>query len=68
MRNDDEPKHDEFDLSTLEVPTLLGHAWIQMGQELICQSCTREHGVFLRPGYMYQGNDAEGKPILKKIW
>lgn len=60
--------HHEFDFSTIETPSLLGHAWVQMGMQLICQSCQREHAVFLRPGFHYQGNDEKGKPILKKVW
>lgn len=66
--NNDEEKHSEFDLSSIEAPSLHGHAWVQMGFQLICQSCTHEHAILLRPGYMYQGNDEEGKPIVKKIW
>ena len=69
----DKPKeieeiHQEFDLDSIELPPLEGHAWIQMGNQLICQSCSREHGIFLRPGYMYFGNDKKGLPIIKKLW
>ena len=70
MKSDETPEefHAEFDLSQIQAPSLAGHAWIQMGYQLICHSCQREHAVFLKPGYQYQGNDERGKPIVKKIW
>ena len=64
----DEPQTQEFDLDAIPKPELSGHVWVQMGFQLICQSCTREHAVYLRPGYQYQGNDERGRPILKKLW
>jgi len=70
MKSDETPQEPvaEFDLDTIEAPSLAGHAWIQMGFQLICHSCQREHGIYLKPGFMYQGNDDKGKPIVKKIW
>jgi hypothetical protein len=70
MKNEepDNGGHIEFDLSTIEGMGLAGHSWVQMGFHLICQSCAHEHAINMQPGYMYFGNDAKGKPIVKKVW
>jgi hypothetical protein len=64
----DDNLHAEFDLDSIPKPSLNGHGWVQMGFELICQTCVHPHAVILRPGYHYQGNDEKGQPIIKKVW
>lgn len=57
----------QFDLASLPKPELSGHAWIQRGTMLVCQSCQFEHASFLEPGYQLYGIDPQGLPMIRKI-
>lgn len=57
----------EFDLASLPKPELTGHAWVQRGTMLVCQSCQFEHGNHIDPGYQLYGMDEKGYPLIRKI-
>lgn len=44
------------------------HNWKQDGMMINCTSCKFPHGFGVTPGYMLQGVDDQGKPILKKLF
>lgn len=54
------------DLDQLPQPQLTGHAWRQMGTQLICTSCSFNHISYLPPNYQLYGVTEDGKPMLRK--
>lgn len=56
-----------LDISEIPQATLQGHMWRQVGTQLVCQSCSFNHGTFIEPGYQLYGIDDEGKPQIRKI-
>lgn len=63
----DEPVIQEFNLDDLKAPELLGHQWMQRGNQLQCSSCPFHHGAYIDPDYQLYGIDEEGRPMLRKI-
>lgn len=55
-------------------PGLNGHAWIQRGAQLVCQSCTFQHttAILDKDGipttdYMLVGLKPDGTPIFRRV-
>lgn len=57
----------EFDLASLPKPELSGHAWIQRGTMLTCESCPFAHASAIPSDYQLYGIDDRGYPMLRKI-
>lgn len=57
----------EFDLASLPKPELTGHAWIQKGTMIECQSCPFPHASAIPSDYQLYGIDERGYPQLRKI-
>jgi hypothetical protein len=61
-------------VADLPRPELMGHAWVQQGTHLLCQSCTFHHSTAIldasgMPTSDYQliGLQTDGTPIFRKI-
>lgn len=48
-------------------PELNGHAWMQRGTQLICQSCPFTHASFLPPSHQLYGMSDDGTPLIRRI-
>ena len=54
-------------LNEIPQPQLTGHAWVQRGTELICQSCPFTHSSYIPPEYQLYGIDDKGYPQIRKL-
>ena len=69
MKPENEEKEAEYvvNLDELPKPELSGHQWLQMGTQLICQSCPFTHATYIEVGYQLYGIDDKGIPMIRKI-
>lgn len=58
----------------LPKPELSGHAWVQRGTQLVCQSCTFPHSSAIldekglpNPDWQLVGLKEDGTPIFRKL-
>lgn len=67
--NEKENKEPEYvvNLEDLPKPELSGHQWLQLGNQLVCQSCPFTHATFIDVGYQLYGIDERGIPMIRKI-
>ena len=56
-----------IDLDELPKAELAGHQWLQMGTQLLCQSCSFTHASFIEPGYQLYGINDQGMPMIRPI-
>ncbi len=56
-----------FNLDDMPQAELTGHAWIQRGTELTCQSCPFRHASYIPPDYQLYGIDERGYPLIRKL-
>ena len=54
-------------LDELPKAELSGHQWLQMGTQLLCQSCSLTHATFIDVGYQLYGINDEGLPMIRRI-
>lgn len=63
-----EPHGTESDIASAMAANRVRHDWRQQGPRLFCIACPLEHATEARfTGYLLQGTDAQGLPILKKV-
>lgn len=56
-----------INLDEMPKPELSGHQWLQLGTQLVCQSCPFKHATFIEPGYQLYGIDDKGIPMIRRI-
>lgn len=54
-------------LDELPKAELTGHQWLQLGNQLVCQSCPFTHATHIDIGYQLYGIDDNGIPMIRKI-
>ena len=67
--NELEDKEPEYVVNLDELPKaeLTGHQWLQLGNQLVCQSCAFSHGTYIQTGYQLYGIDDSGTPMIRRI-
>lgn len=62
-------KEAEYVVNLDELPKaeLSGHQWLQLGNQLLCQSCSFSHATHITPGYQLYGIDERGIPMIRQI-
>ena len=56
-----------INLDELPKAELAGHQWLQMGTQLLCQSCPFTHATHIDTGYQLYGINDEGLPLIRRI-